>query len=58
MSRAEDAYEAIMKILMPLDALDREEAFDMVRHNGIFCVECGCGSPEHPNGNCQCWNEE
>ena len=51
------ASEEIIDILLKLEPHERAEAFSAVRHNGLFCVACGYGEPEHPNKFCQCEND-
>lgn len=48
----------VIDALLQLDPKDRAEVVHNVKRNGIFCVECGTGSDDKPNGNCQCWNED
>jgi len=50
--------DTVMDLLLQLSPSQRSEAFRDVRCNPIFCVECGIGSDEQPNRNCQCWNED
>lgn len=49
------AVQLIMKTILALPSYEqRQEVFSAVRFNDIFCVECGYGSLENPNPNCQC----
>ena len=50
--------ETIIKLLLDLPPEERAAAMEVVRFNGLFCCACGTGSAEHPNPNCQCWNDE
>lgn len=50
--------ERMIDMLLALDFQDREDVFARVRFNDVFCVHCGWGSREKPNGNCQCTNDE
>lgn len=53
---AERRAISIIEMLLEIPEEDRAEVFAAVRHNRIFCVECGFGSPEHPNPGCHCWD--
>jgi hypothetical protein len=53
-----EAVKLIIETLLALPVDEREEVFTSVKHNGIFCTYCGIGDMEHPNNNCQCWNDE
>ena len=48
----------IMAILLPLTEEQRTEVLSNIRHNEIFCVDCGSGSFEHPNPRCYCTKDE
>jgi len=50
--------DTILDLLLQVPEQRRREVFEAVRHNDIFCVECGMGDDEHPNSRCQCWNDE
>jgi hypothetical protein len=52
------AAETIMETLMALPWEKRTSVWNAVMFNNMFCVHCGYGSREHPNGNCQCTNDE
>jgi hypothetical protein len=53
-----EAVKLIIETLLALPVNERQEVFTSVQHNGIFCTYCGIGDMEHPNNNCQCWNDE
>jgi hypothetical protein len=48
----------IIDILLLAPEGVRREILGEVNANGIFCPYCGFGSEEHPNPQCQCWNDE
>lgn len=50
--------EMFIKALLDLPWDKRADVFWRVRFNGIFCTDCGEGSVESPNKNCQCQNDE
>lgn len=56
--KSELVVATTIDLLLGLDPLERRDAFDAILHNDIFCVECGQGSADRPNSNCQCWNDE
>lgn len=56
--RQKAAYEALMRAMLDLPENERGEVIDALRFNDVFCLHCGYGTPEHPNADCQCWNDE
>ena len=55
---ADEAAEKIIDIFLALPWETRSRAISAVQYNDIFCWHCGMGSREHPNPDCQCWNDE
>lgn len=45
-------------LLLALPWQEREDVCSAITNNDIFCVYCGYGSPETPNPNCQCTNDD
>lgn len=56
--KAQLVRDTILHLLLDLPWTERAEVWSGVKHNDIFCVECGMGDDEHPNSSCQCWNDE
>lgn len=51
-------YLSALRGMLSLLPEERQEMWRKLKYNEYFCVECGYGSVEHPNKNCQCWNDE
>jgi hypothetical protein len=59
MSEADsDLAEKIISMLLAVPETQRAGIVSHIRHNGIFCADCGWGSRDHPNPDCQCMNDE
>jgi len=53
-----EALAKAIELFLSIPFEKRSETFSALKYNGIFCAECGYGSRERPNQNCQCWNDE
>ena len=56
--RQQKTFDQCIDALLSLPWLEREDVCGALRFNHIFCWECGHGSRENPNKNCQCSNDE
>jgi hypothetical protein len=52
------AFDRAQQVLLDLPESERKDVLAALQYNGIFCWHCGYGSHEHPNADCQCWNDE
>ena len=54
----EQFIEEILDLFLAVPQEQRNVVASEVRHNPYFCFECGYGTKEKPNTNCQCWNDD
>jgi len=57
-SRQRIIVEVTLQKLLELSWTERVEVLHAINNNKIFCPNCGYGSKENPNPDCQCNNDE